>query len=147
MKGMNPGPTVFLEQRRADLAVFISFFVANILLLPLGWVAIKSSKHLLRVPRAMLMPIILMFCIVGTFAINNTVFGVGMMLALGLIAYLMEENGFPVAPAILGLVLGPMLEENFMTSMIKADGDFSPSSSGRSPPRWGRRQSWSGSLR
>ncbi|MDH5204996.1 MAG: tripartite tricarboxylate transporter permease, partial [Hylemonella sp.] len=66
--------------------------------------------------------IILMFCMVGTFAINNTVFGVGVMLVLGLLAYLMEENGFPIAPAILGLVLGNLLEENFMTSMIKADG-------------------------
>ena len=124
VKGMNPGPTVFLEQPELIYAVFISFFVANIMLLPLGYVAIKSSKQLLRVPRTILMPIILMFCIVGTFAINNTVFGVGIMLVLGLVAYLMEENGFPIAPAILGLVLGGLLEDSFMTSMIKANGHF-----------------------
>jgi TctA family transporter len=123
MKGMNPGPAVFLEKAPMVYAVFIAFFLANFLLLPLGWVAIKSSKHVLRVPRRMLLPIILIFCIVGSFAINNTVFDVGLMLALGVLAYLMEENGFPVAPAILGLVLGPMIEENFMTSMIKSDGD------------------------
>lgn len=122
VKGMNPGPTVFLEQPELIYAVFISFFAANLLLLPMGYAAIKSSRHLLRVPRNVLMPIILMFCMVGTFAINNTVFGVGVMLVLGLLAYLMEENGFPIAPAILGLVLGNLLEENFMTSMIKADG-------------------------
>lgn len=124
MKGMNPGPTVFLYQPELIYAVFLSFFLANLMLLPLGLVAIKSSKQLLRVPREVLMPIILLFCIVGTFAINNTVFDVGVMLVLGLIAYMMEENGFPIAPAILGLVLGPLLEDAFITSMIKADGDL-----------------------
>ena len=124
VKGMNPGPTVFLEQPELIYAVFVTFFVANLLLLPLGYAAIKSSKQLLRVPRTILMPVILMFCIVGTFAINNTVHGVGVMLVLGLLAYLMEENGFPIAPAILGLVLGGLLEDSFMTSMIKSNGDL-----------------------
>jgi TctA family transporter len=61
---------------------------------------------------------------IGAFAINNTPFDVGVMLVAGLIAYLMELNGFPVAPAILGVVLGGMLEENFATSMIKAEGSL-----------------------
>ena len=75
-------------------------------------------------PRRVLMPLILMFCMVGAFAINNTAFGITVMLILGIIAYLMEENGFPVAPAILGIVLGGMVEDNFMASMIKADGSM-----------------------
>jgi len=70
------------------------------------------------------MPVILLFCIVGSFAINNSLFGVVLMLVFGIIAFIMEENGFPVAPAILGMVLGSMLEENFISSMIKADGRF-----------------------
>jgi TctA family transporter len=77
----------------------------------------------LRVPRNLLMPIILLFCVVGSFAINNTVFGVLLILVFGLAAFLLEENGFPTAPAILGVVLGGMLEENLVTSMIKSDGD------------------------
>jgi putative tricarboxylic transport membrane protein len=124
MKGMNPGPTVFLEQPQLIYAVFISFFVANLALLPLGFLAIRLSRQILHLPRRVLMPVILMFCIVGSFAINNTVFGITVMLILGVMAYLMEENGFPVAPTILGIVLGPMLEDNFMSSMIKADGDL-----------------------
>jgi putative tricarboxylic transport membrane protein len=124
VKGMNPGPTVFLEQPELIYAVFISFFLANLLLLPLGYAAIKSSKQILRVPRDVLMPVILMFCVVGAFAINNTVFDVGVMLCLGLFAYVMEENGIPIAPAILGLVLGQLIEESFMTSMIKANGNL-----------------------
>ena len=124
VKGMNPGPTVFLYQPELVYAVFLAFFVANLLLLPLGLIAIKSAKQLLRVPQNILMPIILMFCIVGTFAINNTVFDIWVMLVLGVVAYFMEENEFPIAPAILGLVLGPLLQETFMTSMIKAGGDL-----------------------
>jgi TctA family transporter len=124
MKGMNPGPTVFLNDPQLIYAVFIVFFIANLALLPLGFLAIRLSRQILHIPQKVLMPIILMFCIVGAFAINNTVFGVTIMLILGVLAYIMEENGFPIAPAILGIVLGGMLEHNFVSSMIKADGDF-----------------------
>lgn len=123
MKGMNPGPMVFIEKPELIYAVFIAFFIANLALLPLGFGAIKLSRQILRIPRRVLMPVILVFCMVGAFAINNTVFGITVMLVLGVVAYLMEENGFPVAPAILGIVLGNMIEDNFMASMIKADGD------------------------
>jgi TctA family transporter len=70
------------------------------------------------------MPCILMFCIVGAFAINNSTFGVMVMLVFGVLGFFMEENDIPVAPCILGIVLGPMLEENFVTSMIKSEGSF-----------------------
>jgi TctA family transporter len=124
MKGMNPGPTVFLNQPELIYAVFVAFFLANIALLPLGFLAIKLARQVLRMPQPVLMPIILLFCLVGAFAINNTVFGISIMLVLGLLAYVMEENGFPIAPTILGIVLGAMLEDNFMSSMIKSDGDL-----------------------
>ena len=122
LKGMNPRPTIFLNNVANVYAVFIVFFLANLLLLPLGLAAIKAAKQLLRLPRNVLMPVILLFCIVGAFAINNSLFAVGVMLVFGVLAYFMEENGFPVAPAILGVILGTMLEEHFVTSMIKADG-------------------------
>lgn len=124
MKGMNPGPTVFLQNPQFIYAVFIIFILANILMLPLGWLAIKSGKQILRVPRNVLLPIILIFCVVGAYAMTNSTFGIIIMLVMGMVGWLMEENGFPIAPAILGLVLGEMLEQNFMTSMIKADGSL-----------------------
>ena len=122
MKGMNPGPALFIENPQKIYAVFIVFVLANLLLLPLGWVAIKLAKNVLRVSRSILMPIILLFCVVGAFAINNAVFDIGVMLVFGLLAYGMEANRFPIAPTILGLVLGGMLEQNFVTSLMKADG-------------------------
>jgi TctA family transporter len=122
LKNMNPGPTLFVDNPQNIYAVFIVFLLAQLLLLPLGWFAIKVAKQLLRIPGEVLMPIILLFCIVGSFAINNSLFGVAVMLAAGVIAFFMERWGFPVAPTILGVVLGTMLEEHFFSSLIKADG-------------------------
>lgn len=124
IKGINPGPTVFLNTPELIYAIFIVFFLANLLMIPLGWLAIKGARTILSIPSRVLMPVILIFCIVGAFAINNSVFGVGIMLVFGILGFLMEENDIPLAPAILGLVLGPMLEKNFITSMIKSDGSF-----------------------
>jgi putative tricarboxylic transport membrane protein len=124
MKNMNPGPTLFTTNPQNIYAVFLLFIVANIIMIPLGILCIKVAKRILKVPREILMPMILLFCVVGTFAINNTVFEVGVMLVAGILAYLLEANKFPTAPAILGVVLGGMLEENFITSMIKSNGDL-----------------------
>jgi TctA family transporter len=122
IKGLNPGPTIFMNNAASIYAVFMVFILANLLMLPLGIAAIRAAKQMLRAPREVLLPVILLFCIVGSFAINNSIFGVVLMLAFGIVGYVMEENGFPIAPAILGMVLGAMLEENFISSMIKADG-------------------------
>jgi putative tricarboxylic transport membrane protein len=83
MKGLRPGPMIFEQQPELIYAVYISFIIANILMVPFGYLAIKVSGKLLKVPRNILMPAILMFCIVGSFAINNSFFDVGLMLAMG----------------------------------------------------------------
>ena len=124
MKNMNPGPSLFTTNPQNIYAVFLIFILANIIMIPLGILCIKAARRILKVPRNILMPIILVFCIVGTFAINNTLFDVGVMLVAGLVAYVLEQNRFPIAPAILGVVLGGMLEEHFITSMIKSDGSL-----------------------
>jgi putative tricarboxylic transport membrane protein len=124
MKNMNPGPTLFTTNPQNIYAVFLLFIVANLIMIPLGILCIKVAKRILKVPREILMPMILLFCVVGTFAINNSVFQIGVMLVAGILAYILEANKFPTAPAILGVVLGGMLEENFITSMIKSNGDL-----------------------
>ena len=124
MKNMNPGPMIFLNNPENVYAVFIVFVLANLLMLPLGWACIKIATRLLKMPRNVLMPIILVFCLVGSYAINNSTFDLRILLAFGVAGWLLEENGFPIAPAILGILLGKMLEENFITSMIKSDGSW-----------------------
>lgn len=123
MKNLNPGPTLFTNNPENVYAIFMVFILANLIMLPLGWLTVKVATKILKVASNILMPIILLFCIVGAFAINNSVWGVTLILFFGLAAFVLEENGFPVAPAILGVVLGTMMEENFVTSMIKSDGD------------------------
>ncbi len=124
MKGLRPGPMIFEQQPQIIYAVYLAFIVANLLMIPFGYLAIKASAQMLRVPKNILLPAILMFCIVGSFAINNSVFDVGIMLVMGVVGYFMEGHGYPVAPIVLGLVLGPILEQNFMTSMIKSEWDL-----------------------
>jgi TctA family transporter len=124
MKNMNPGPTLFTTNPQNIYAVFLLFILANIIMVPLGLLCIKVARRILKVPRNILMPLILLFCIVGTFAINNSLFEVTVMLVAGIVAWVLEANDFPIAPAILGVVLGGMLEENFITSMIKSDGNL-----------------------
>jgi putative tricarboxylic transport membrane protein len=124
MKNMNPGPMIFMNNAPSVYAVFLVFIAANLLMLPLGWACIKASSRMLRMPRNILMPIILLFCLVGAFAINNSAFDLWILLGFGVAAWLLEDNGFPIAPAILGMLLGKMLEENFITSMIKSDGQW-----------------------
>jgi TctA family transporter len=124
MKGLRPGPMIFEQQPQIVYAVYLSFIVANLLMIPFGYLAVKTSSQMLRVPKNILIPGILMFAITGAFAINNSVFDIGVLGLMGIIGYFMEKNGYPVAPIVLGLVLGPILEQNFMTSMIKSDWDL-----------------------
>ena len=124
VKGMNPGPTLFLFNPQTIYAVFLIFILANVIMIPLGWGLIKFSKNILRISKQVLMPLILIFCIVGAFASNNAVYGVTIMLIFGVAGYLMEENGIPIAPCVLGIVIGPILEKNLISTLIKSQGDL-----------------------
>jgi putative tricarboxylic transport membrane protein len=124
MKGLRPGPMIFEQEPTLVYSVYLTFILANLLLVPLGWLAIRASGLILGVPRRILMPAILTFCMVGAYAINNNLFDVGIMLAAGVLGYALERFGFPVAPVVLGLVLGPIVEQHFMTSAIKSHWDL-----------------------
>jgi TctA family transporter len=124
LKGINPGPTIFINNPETIYTIFSIFFVANILMIPLGIFCIRAFSLILRLPRAYISPMILMFCILGAFSVENTLFAVGVIAVTGVLGYLMESNDVPVAPAVLGLILGPLIEQTFMTSMLKANGNL-----------------------
>ena len=124
VKGVVPGPALLTEQAPLVFGIYLIFILANLLMLPLGYLAIRGSGQLLRVPAALLMPIIVAFCVVGSFAINNGQLEILIMLLFGLLGYLMERASFPLAPVVLGLVLGPIVEKNFMQSVIKTNWDL-----------------------
>ncbi|MGQ7249233.1 tripartite tricarboxylate transporter permease [Halomonas sp. V046] len=123
-KGITPGPDVFAEQGTLVNAIFMVFILANLLLLPLGLLAIKGARRLLAIPTGILYPLILMFCIVGAFSTNNSMFDIWVMLAIGLLGYFLMENDFPLGPLILAVILGPIIESNFMRSILKSNGDL-----------------------
>src|SRR6187455_1487935 len=77
-------------------------------------------------PRASVMPVIVLLCAVGAFATGNNLFAVITVAAFGVIGYVMERNGYPVAAMVLGIVMGTMVEQSFVTSLIKSDGSILP---------------------
>jgi putative tricarboxylic transport membrane protein len=124
VKGVQPGPELFSSDAPLLYGIYLIFILANLLLIPLGYLAIRSSAWLLRVPSSVLMPVIVAFCVVGSFSINNGYLEIVIMLVLGVLGYLLERSGFPLAPVVLGLVLGPIVEKNFMQSVIKTNWDL-----------------------
>jgi TctA family transporter len=126
MKGLNPGPTLFTERASSMYALYIIFVLANILMIPLGIVMIRVASQVLRAPRAAVMPVILVCCAVGAFATGNNLFSVILVAVFGAIGYVMEKNGYPVAAMVLGVVMGTMVEQSFVTSLIKSDGSLLP---------------------
>ncbi|WP_341644544.1 tripartite tricarboxylate transporter permease [Thauera sp. SDU_THAU2] len=124
MKGMNPGPAIFLGGGEMIYALFTVFIVANLIMLPVGYLAIRAGKGFVATPARIVMPVVLAFCVVGAYSINNSSVDIVLMLIAGVCAYGLGRAGFPIAPIILGLVLGGLLEKSFMTSMMRSDGNL-----------------------
>src|SRR5215204_4368021 len=115
MKGLNPGPTLFTERASSMYALYIIFIIANIIIIPLGIAMIRLASLILRAPRASIMPVIVLLCGVGSFATGNNMFLVVTVATFGVIGYVMERNGYPVAAMVLGIVMGTMVEQSFIT--------------------------------
>ena len=126
MKGLNPGPTLFTERASSMYALYLIFVISNIIMIPLGIMMIRGSSIILRAPRSAIMPAILLCCAVGSFAIGNNLFGVLLVAVFGCVGYVMERNSYPVAAMVLGIVMGTMFEQSFVTSLIKSDGSLLP---------------------
>ncbi|MEX0599027.1 MAG: tripartite tricarboxylate transporter permease [Rhodothermales bacterium] len=123
MKNVNPGPDIFLEQAGLVYSIYLIFIVANLVLLPVGLLAVKMGSRVVRVPQKLLMPIILLLCIVGAYAINSSNFDVAVMLGMGLLGFGLERMDVPLGPVVLGIILGAPLEERFIQILTSAGGD------------------------
>lgn len=123
MKNIQPGPGIFLDPVQLPLVygIYITFILANLLLIPLGFLAIRTGAIIIRIPRQIILPLILMFCIVGAFAINGSYFDIGVMLAMGLLGVILERFEVPAGPVVLGIILGGRLEEALVQSLTKSD--------------------------
>jgi putative tricarboxylic transport membrane protein len=124
IQGLRPGPLLFKEHPEFVAAVYVALGVAVVLTTACGLLGVKLFARVLAVPQPVLLTGIAMLCVVGAYAVNNSVFDVGVMIAFGVLGWLMQRLGFPVVPLVFGLILGPMLEENVRRTLVVSDGDW-----------------------
>lgn len=122
--GVTPGPQMLTETPEMFWGLIASFWLGNLILLVFNIPMIGVWVNMLRIPYRILYPAILVLIVIGTYSIRNSLFDVYQLLAFGVLGYLMRALDFPIAPLVLGLVLGPIMEENFRRSMMLGDGDF-----------------------
>ena len=123
IQGLTPGPMLFETNKVLVYTIFIGMLVANILMCVCGFAGIRVFSKVLSVPKVILTPIIFALCIIGSFAMKNSLFDVWVMLIAGVVGYFLSKAKVPTSPAILGLILGPMAEKNFRTALLKSGGD------------------------
>ena len=124
MKNLKPGPEIFEQQGALVYSIYLIFILANLVLLPVGWCAVKLGREVMRIPRRVLLPVILMFCIVGSFAVNGSSFDVILMLGFGLLGVLCERFKISIGALVLGLILGGPLEERFVQTLAGGQGSL-----------------------
>lgn len=125
MQGIAPGPLLFTTQTVKVYTIIISLFVANIFMCLLGYVGIRGFAKISLVPMKWLNPIIFVFCTVGTFAINNNMGDVFLMIGAGIVGYILVKLDFCMPPIILGLILSGTVEENLRRALVLSDGSLS----------------------
>lgn len=123
--GVSPGPTMLTDQPDMFWGVAASMFIGNLVLIVLNLPLVKLLAKILLVPRWVLMPLIAILSIVGVYVLNGSEFDLLLMLIFGVIGFIMRKTGFPLAPLILGLVLGGLIEVNFRRALTYSYGDFS----------------------
>ncbi len=124
--GIKPGPMIMIENPTFVYDVVAMMLFATIGILIYGLVLTKALVQVLRVPQHVLVPIIFVLCAVGSFAIAGRMFDVYVMLAFGILGYFLRQFGYPMAPLVLGIVLGDLLEKNLRRALILSDGDLTP---------------------
>ncbi|MBA2667889.1 MAG: tripartite tricarboxylate transporter permease [Trueperaceae bacterium] len=124
--GIRPGPLIMIESPQFVFEVTAMILFASIAILFLGLVLTKPLLYVIRIPPVRLIPVIFVLCTVGSFAIASRIFDVGVMLAFGVIGLVLRELKFPLAPLILGVVLGPILDLNLRRGLVLSDGALTP---------------------
>lgn len=125
MHNLVPGPQLFVDQPVVVHSLFLGFILANICMLVMGLCGIRIFTKIVQIPKIILTPIIMVMCTVGSFSINNSFLDIVVMFIFGLIGYAMIKGGYPLAPVVLALILGPMAEGNFRRSLVMSQGSYS----------------------
>jgi putative tricarboxylic transport membrane protein len=124
IQGLTPGPMMFLANKDVIAGIFAAFLVGAVLLLPLGLALLPLFVRVLKIPQSILMAAVLLLSTLGTYALQRQVADLWIMWLFGLVGYLMRKGGFPLAPFVIGVVLGPIFESNLRRTTIMVGGDF-----------------------
>ncbi|ALX47568.1 tripartite tricarboxylate transporter permease [Lentibacillus amyloliquefaciens] len=125
IQGLNPGPQLFTEHADVMYGIMIGLLVINIIMFIQGRVASRLFAKVTSIPMNVLIPILITLCFVGSYAVNNTIFDVKVMIIFGLIGFVMTKLNYPLIPMLLGIVLGPIAEPNLRKALINSNGDWS----------------------
>jgi len=124
LHGIQPGPLLFSKSPEAVYTIFVGMLVCNLIMILTGLITAKFFSELMRVPENILCAFIVSFCLLGAFALRNDMTDVWFMAIFGIVGYFMRRYDLPSPPMILGLILGPLSEKYFITTMIGAGNDF-----------------------
>jgi len=124
LHGVRPGPMLMEQQAGLFWGIIASMYVGNVILLVLNLPLIGLWVKILQVPYRILFPLILLFCVIGAYSVENSVFDIGVMLGFGVFGYVLRKLGFEAAPLVLAFILGPMLENSLRQSLIISHGSF-----------------------
>jgi putative tricarboxylic transport membrane protein len=119
---IRPGPLLLQEHPQLFWGVLCSMYIGNIMLLALNLPLIGMWVRLLTVPYHYLAVVVVMICVIGAYSVKSATFDVGAMVVFGVVGYLMRKGGFPAAPLILAMILGPILERSLQQSLISSGG-------------------------
>lgn len=122
--GLRPGPLLFQDNLSLIYALFIGIMLSSIYLLIVGKLSIRLISRIADIPHRILFPIVLVLCVFGAYAVNNTIFDVGVMFTMGFIGFGMLSLKIPAAPFLIAFILGPLLEDNFRQSLLLAKGSW-----------------------
>ncbi|MFN0305646.1 MAG: tripartite tricarboxylate transporter permease [Burkholderiales bacterium] len=122
--GLQPGPMLFIEQKDFVWGLIASMYLGNIVGLIVVLTCVPLFAAVLRIPFAIIAPVILVICAIGAFTVHNAMFDVWLMLAFGVVGYIFKKLDYPIAPLVLALVLGDRAETSFRQSMLGSQGDL-----------------------
>lgn len=120
IQGLTPGPTLIADDYSLVAKILWILIFANFFMLITGLLCGRLFPKILKMPMPILLPLITVLCVTGGYAVNNSLFDVKILMFLGIIGYFLLKTGFPLAPIVLGLVLGPIIEFNFLGALVGA---------------------------
>ena len=124
--GIRPGPMIMIEAPDFIYSVAAMLVLATVAILILGLALTPVFIQVLRIPRAWLMPVVFTLCVIGPYALTQRIFDIWVMVAFGIIGFLMRQMNYPVAPLVLGIILGDLLDKSLRRGLILSDGDLAP---------------------